>query len=155
MNPTITHNLDQADYQAKSFMSARTRYLLSAPFIYFMSVPMVLFHISIEIYHQVCFRLYGIPLVRSEKYFVYDRQLLPQLNWKEKINCYYCSYANNLFRYASEIGGRTERYWCPIKYHKKISQPHSQYEKFMENREAGNFREKWEELRDFSDIEKK
>jgi len=130
------------------------RYLLSAPFIYGMLFPSVLFHISIEIYQQVCFRLYGIPLVNFREYFFNDRQLLSQLNPWEKINCIYCSYVNNLLRYSVEIGGRTERYWCPIKYYRRVNKQHSQYSKFIDegNSKSENFREQWEELRDFSDL---
>ena len=120
-----------------------------------MLVPVIALHLAIEIYHQICFRLYGIPLVNSREYFIYDRQLLPYLNWWEKINCFYCSYVNNFFRYCVEIGGRTERYWCPIKYSKRVSHTHSQYSKFVDYLDAKNFHEKWSELRNFSDIQPK
>jgi len=40
------------------------RYLLSAPFIYGMIVPALIWNLGLEIYHQICFRLYGIPLVK-------------------------------------------------------------------------------------------
>ena len=137
----------------KSFFPINFRYLFSMPFIYGMFFPALFLHLCLEIYHQVCFRIYGIPLVKEEEYFIYDRQLLPYLNWLEKINCVYCSYVNNLFRYAVEIGGRTERYWCPIKYHRRVSGAHSQYNKFVDFPDAKNFREQWEKLRDFSDLE--
>lgn len=129
------------------------RYVLSIPFIYGMFFPAVIFHLCIEIYHQVCFRLYRIPLVNYREYFIYDRQLLSLLNPWEKINCIYCSYVNNLIRYSSEIGGRTERYWCPIKYYRRITNPHSQYDKFIKGTDPKKMREQWEELRDFSDLE--
>ncbi|MCD4811839.1 hypothetical protein K8R14_04570 [bacterium] len=129
------------------------KYLLSAPFIYGMFTPSVVFHIAIEIYHQICFRLYGIPLVDSKEYFIYDRQLFDMLNTWEKINCKYCSYINNLIRYSAEIGGRTERYWCPIKYYRRVDNVHSQYTKFVDGDDEKEMREKWEELRDFSDLE--
>ena len=128
------------------------KYFLSMPFIYGMIVPAVFFHLCIEIYHQFCFRLYGIPLVKGNDYFVYDRQLLPYLKLWEKANCIYCSYVNNLIRYSAEIGGRTERYWCPIKYARRIDDVHSHYPKFVDYLDAKKFREKWEELRDFSDV---
>ncbi|MFA6106305.1 MAG: hypothetical protein WC745_01385 [Patescibacteria group bacterium] len=128
------------------------RYVFSMPFIYGMIIPALFFHIGLEIYHQVCFRIYRIPRVKSQEYFIYDRQLLPYLNWFEKFNCVYCSYVNNLIRYAAEIGGRTERYWCPIKYARRMEKPHSQYPKFVDYLDAENFRKKWSELRDFSDI---
>lgn len=128
------------------------RYLLSAPFIYGMIVPAIIWHLTIEIYHQVCFRLYGIPRVQSKDFFLYDRQLLSILNLWEKVNCLYCSYVNNLLRYSIEIAGRTERYWCPIKYYRRISKAHSQYDKFVSSKDAKNFRQQWQELRDFSDL---
>lgn len=131
------------------------KHILSIPFIYGMIVPGVLFHLSLEIYHQVCFRLYGIPRVRSKDFFVYDRHKLPQLNWFEKFNCLYCSYFNNLMRYASEIAGRTERYWCPIKHAMHLKKTHSQYNKFVDYLDAEDFRKRWKELRDFSDMDGK
>ena len=129
------------------------KYAISTPFIYGMIIPSVIFHICIEIYHQICFRLYGIPLVNSKDYFIYDRQLLDMLNFSERINCKYCSYVNNLIRYSAEIGGRTERYWCPIKYYRRINNTHSQYSKFVEGDNLEELHEKWEELRDFSDLQ--
>ncbi len=128
------------------------RYTLSIPFIYGMLFPSLLFHLCIEVYHQICFRLYGIPLVNSKEYFIYDRPLLKMLNPLEKVNCIYCSYVNNLIRYSSEIGGRTERYWCPIKYYRRINNAHSQYDKFVDKKDIKDMRDKWEELRDFSDL---
>lgn len=131
------------------------RYLLSSPFIYSMIVPSIFFHLCLEIYHQICFRLYGIPLVMRKDYFIYDRQLMSQLNVWERINCRYCSYSNNLIAYAGEIGGRTERYWCPIKYYRRINNQHSQYNKFLSSKDSEELHKQWEELRDFSDIDKK
>jgi hypothetical protein len=128
------------------------RYLLSAPFIYGMIVPSIMWNIGIEIYHQICFRLYGIPTVKPKDFFVYDRQLLACLNYWEKLNCYYCSYVNNLIRYSAEIGGRTERYWCPIKYVRRVKDTHSQYAKFIDIKDEKKFRQEWSKLRDFSDI---
>lgn len=136
------------------FLPINWRYLLSAPFIYGMMIPAIAWNISIEIYHQICFRLYGIPTVNPRDYFVYDRQLLSCLNPWEKLNCYYCSYVNNLIRYSAEIGGRTERYWCPIKYVRRVKDTHSQYAKFIDIKDEKKFRQEWDKLRDFSDISK-
>lgn len=131
------------------------RYLLSAPFIYGMFIPAIIWNIALEIYHQICFRLYGIPTVDPNDYFIYDRQLMSCLNWWEKLNCYYCSYVNNLVRYSAEIGGRTERYWCPIKYVRRVKDTHSQYAKFIDIQDEKTFRQEWSKLRDFSDISQK
>lgn len=129
------------------------KFLISMPFIYGMIFPAIIFHVFLEIYHQVCFRLYSIPRVNRKEYFIYDRRLVPYLNWIEKINCIYCSYTNNLIRYAGEISGRTERFWCPIKHANRIKNHHSQYPLFVDYLDAENFRDKWEKLRDFSDLE--
>lgn len=126
------------------------KFILSAPFIYSLFVPAVCLHIFMELYHQVAFRLYGIPLVKARDYFVFDRALLSYLNWLEKANCWYCSYMNCLFAYCQEIGGRTERFWCPIKHARKTKGIHSQYSKFVDYLDAEEFRKKQDELRDFS-----
>lgn len=128
------------------------RFAVSAPFIYGALVPMAIFHVGIELYHQICFRLYRIPLVRPSKYFVYDRSLLPRLGALDRFNCYYCSYYNNLMAYASEIGARTERYWCPIKYARRLTRTHTQYNRFIGPEDSKDVVAMWEALRDFSDV---
>lgn len=139
----------------KTVFPINLKYLLSMPFIYGMIIPGLFFHLCLEIYHQICFRFYGIPRVKPGDYFIYNRRLLPYLNWIEKLNCFYCSYFNNLLQYAIEISGRTERYWCPIKYATKINQTHSQYNKFVDYLDAESFRDKLPELRNFSDLQPK
>ena len=94
------------------------RYSISVPFIYGMIIPLVLFDISTEIYHNICFRLYGIPLVKRSRYIKIDRHKLKYLSWYDKINCAYCGYGNGLMNYTQTIAARTEKYWCGIK-HKK------------------------------------
>jgi len=136
----------------KTIWPINFKYVLSMPFIYGMIVPFVLLHLGVQIYQHVCFRIYRIPRVKSKDYFIYDRHLLPYLNWLEKINCIYCSYGVNVLRFSMEIAARTERYWCPIKYAKRVEEPHSQYSKFVGYLDAKDFREKWEDLRDFSDV---
>jgi len=94
------------------------RHLISMPVIYFMIIPLVLFDICLEIYHQICFRLYKIPIVRRSQYIKIDRHKLKYLTRWEKLNCAYCGYANGLMHYASVIAGETEKYWCGIKHQK-------------------------------------
>lgn len=96
----------------------RWRHRASAPFIYAVLVPLVILDILIELYHRVCFPLYGLPLVERGKYIRLDRHLLPYLRWWERVNCTYCGYANGLLRYASAIASQTERYWCSIQHEK-------------------------------------
>ena len=141
-------------YPTKERISISARHLASMPFIYGMVLPVLLLDIGLEIYHHACFRLYRIPLVCRSEYFIYDRQFMERLNIVEKVNCFYCSYVNNLFAYACEIAGRTERYWCPIKYERRLNRMHSQYAKFMEADDADSYKAKWKALREFSDLEK-
>ena len=82
-------------------------------------------------------------------YFIFDRRLLPYLNWLEKLNCFYCSYFNCLVSYMKEIAGCTERYWCPIKHSKMLKDQHSNYEKFVDYADGEALREKWDDLRKF------
>jgi hypothetical protein len=91
------------------------RHWLGGPFIWAMIVPVVFADICVEIYHHVCFPLYGMSLVKRSQYIrVTDREKLPYLTRYEKIFCAYCGYVNGWFHYASVIAGRTEGYWCAI-----------------------------------------
>jgi hypothetical protein len=104
--------------QYKKYPERIYRHLVSMPFIYIMIVPLVVFDIWVEFYHQICFRLYKIPLVRRSAYIKIDRQKLKYLTRWERLNCAYCGYANGLMHYATVIAGETEKYWCGIKHAK-------------------------------------
>ncbi|MCK5460634.1 hypothetical protein KAI58_01480 [Candidatus Gracilibacteria bacterium] len=124
--------LNRKIYAKKLKFGLFLRYLVSAPFIYAMIIPAVIMHIFLEVYHQICFPLYGLPKVKAKDYFVFDRRHLPFLTLFEKINCVYCSYFNCLVSYLREVSARTERYWCPIKHANKLKDQHSQYNLFFD-----------------------
>ena len=113
-------------------MPKNLRHLLSAPFIYSMIIPTVIFDIFLWVYHSVAFPLYGIPKVKRSDYIIFDRKELDYLNLLQKINCLYCSYVNGFVVYLMEIAARTERYWCPIKAAKKPKFHHSWYHDFAD-----------------------
>jgi hypothetical protein len=97
------------------------RHYLSGPFIYAMAIPLVFLDIGLEIYHHVCFPLYGLPYVRRSSYIKIDRHRLAYLKLWDKVNCMFCGYANGLLRYASAIAAKTEQYWCGIKHQQDSS----------------------------------
>ncbi|PIS05272.1 MAG: hypothetical protein COT81_02000 [Candidatus Buchananbacteria bacterium CG10_big_fil_rev_8_21_14_0_10_42_9] len=99
-------------------------HLLFAPIIYAMIIPLVFLDICFEIYHRVCFPIYGIPYVKRSQYIIIDRHKLRYLNILQKLNCAYCGYANGLLKYASVIAGETEKYWCGIMHKRGIPLPH-------------------------------
>ena len=94
----------------------RLRHWLSAPLILGMIIPLVLFDISMEIYHRIAFPLYGLAYVKRSEYIKIDRHRLLYLSLLNKIWCAYCGYANGLVAYWVAIAGRTESYWCGIKH---------------------------------------
>ena len=54
------------------------RYLVSAPLIWVMIVPVVISDICLEIYHRIAFPIYGIPYVKRSRYIrILDREKLP------------------------------------------------------------------------------
>lgn len=97
-------------------------FLLSAPFIYGLIVPIAFFDICLTIYKTVCFRLYETPLPKRSEYVRIDRHKLSYLNWFQKLNCIYCGYANGLVAYAVRIAGDTEKYWCGIQHEKEFEE---------------------------------
>lgn len=109
------------------------RHIISIPFIWLMVIPIIIMDIALFLYQQTCFRLYGIKRVKRSNYIVLDRHKLKYLSLVDKVNCAYCGYANGLFAYTTEIGARTEEYWCSIKHKKntKIYSP-KHHEKFIE-----------------------
>jgi hypothetical protein len=102
----------------KQYPDRFVRHWISGPFLYGMFVPIVFLDLCIEIYHRICFPLYGIPLVNRSEYVKFDRAKLAYLSAFDKLSCTYCSYANGIFAYAVAIAGKTEAYWCGIKHAK-------------------------------------
>lgn len=125
----------------ESIFSARVREVLSIPFIYSMIFPAIFLDLFLFIYQNTAIRLYKIPLVKRSDYISFDRKELDYLNLIQKINCLYCSYVNWLFSYAVEVGGRTEKYWCPIKSAKKMKVSHDWQRYFADYGDPEWFRE--------------
>lgn len=128
--------------------SAKLRNIISSPFIYSMIVPIAFFDLTITVYQQICFRLYGIRRVKRSDYIVLDRHQLAYLNGVQKLNCLYCGYGNGVVAYTREVLARTEQYWCPIKHARKVVGSHRRYGKFLDYGEGEDYREQVIKLRD-------
>ena len=85
--------------------------------------------------------------MKRSQYLALDRKKLSYLTFVQKLNCLYCDYANGVFAYASEIGGRTEWYWCPIKHPDNALRSHDHYDQFIEFGESDDFAKKHREQR--------
>jgi hypothetical protein len=128
-------------------LTIRSQNLLTAPIIYGMIVPLVLFDLSVSFYQLTCFPIYGITRVKRSRYIVMDHRHLGYLNIIEKVNCMYCSYAVGMLGYASEIAARTEQYFCPIKHARKTLGESARYAYFLEYGDAEEYYAKAEKLR--------
>lgn len=128
-------------------LDAPLLYVLSAPVIYAAIFPLLLLDLTVTVYQRICFPIYGIPRVARAEYFVYDRGLLPYLNWIERLHCAYCSYANCLMAYAREILARTEQFWCPIKHARNPAHAHDRYHRFFDYGDGERYRAELERLR--------
>lgn len=135
--------------------NSRLAVALTAPLIYAGFLPFLLVDAFVTVYTKVCFPLYGIPRVRRADYLVFDRADLPYLNAVEKLNCFYCSYANGVAAYLREAGARTEQYWCPIKHARRLASVHEGYTRFFEFGDAQAYREGLERLRRQYEVETK
>jgi hypothetical protein len=108
------------------------RYLVAGPLIWLMIVPIMIADVFVEIYHHICFPIYGIKLVKRSQYIrIVDRAKLPYLTWTEKIGCAYCGYVNGWLHYASVIAGRTEDYFCAISHLESRGYKPSEHEKIF------------------------
>jgi hypothetical protein len=122
----------------------RPQNLITGPIIYSMIIPLVVTDIFISFYQWTCFPIYGIKKVKRGDYIIFDRQNLNYLNFIEKFHCTYCAYGSGMIAYISEIVGRTEQYFCPIKHARKILGTHTRYAHFLEFGEAENYEAKLE-----------
>lgn len=120
---------------------------LTAPIIYSFAVPLILFDLCLMFYQLTCFPIYGIAKVKRSDYFSYDHRHLAYLNVIEKLDCLYCSYANGLMAFATEIVARTEQYFCPIKHAQKLLGSHSRNQYFLEYGDASDLHKRLNEIR--------
>lgn len=104
------------------------KHILSIPFIWAPLFSGLIMHLFVFVYQAVGFRLYGIERIRIRDYVFFDRSKLSYLSTLNKINCAYCSYMNGLCYYMSEIGRRTEYYWCGIKHKNQPDNPAFAYQ---------------------------
>ena len=128
--------------------SAPPATVLTAPVIYSLILPLALIDLWASAYQAICFRAYRLPRVRRSEYLVFDREALAYLNWIERLNCWFCEYANGVAAYVREIASRTEQYWCPIKHALKITNPHKRYQAFVEYGDADGYRARLDRLRE-------
>lgn len=134
---------------------SRWAVMLSCPFLYACAVPFALLDLFASVYQAVCFPIYGIPRVRRGDHIVFDRVKLRYLNALERLNCFYCSYANGVAAYAGEIAARTEQHWCPIQHDRHPKAPHSRYGRFLNYGDRDAYRDRVKEVRrDFRDLER-
>ncbi len=120
---------------------ASLRSIVSSPFIYTMIIPFSLLDLFVSTYQAICFPLYRIPSVSRSQYIVIDRHQLSCVNAIEKFNCICCDYVNGVIAYVREISARTEQYWCPIRYARKVLDPHRRYARFADFGDADTFQD--------------
>jgi len=118
------------------------KYLLSIPFIWAVLFPAMILDLFVEVYHRICFPLYGIPTAKRSNYIKIDRNKLSYLNIVDKVNCTYCGYGNGLAAYFVRIAGDTEKYLCGIKHkkYKNFEEP-KHHKSFLEYGDEKNFKE--------------
>ena len=121
--------------------------VLTSPLIYVCVVPFLLLDLAVALFQAVCFPIYGIPRVQRRDYLIYDRGHLAYLNAIEKVACVYCSYANGLLAYITEIAARTQQHFCPIKHARKILGTHGRYKRFLGYGDGENYEARLEEYR--------
>ena len=126
---------------------ANPLYIITSPIIYAVIIPLAFLDIAVFIYQQICFRVYGIPIVPRSDYIVIDRQHLDYLNAIEKFNCMYCGYGNGLIAYIREVFARTEQFWCPIKHAKSSLRHHHYVDRFVDYGDVANYKQQLAILR--------
>lgn len=135
-------------YWRKGYHEKLLSHLFSIPFIWAPLPFFIITDIFIEIYHQVCFPIYGLEKVRRQEYIqIVDRNKLKYLKLREKLGCMYCGYVNGLLLYQKEIAGRTESYWCGVMHQNKPGfkvDPNQVILDFPKFGDENKFREKYE-----------
>ena len=109
----------------KHLRTTRLLVILSSPLIYACVLPFLLLDAAVAIYQLTI----------------------------ERVGCIYCSYANGLLGFVTEVAARTEQYFCPIKHARPLVGMHSRYARFLPYGDARAYREQSAALaRAYSDL---
>lgn len=120
------------------------KHIIVIPIVSTCIIPLSFFDLWVEIYHRICFPLYGIPYVKRGDYIRIDRHKLDYLNIFQKIYCVYCGYANGAIQYWVKIAAETEYYWCGIQHNESdtfIAPAH--HRDFIKYGDKDEFKEKY------------
>lgn len=120
-------------------LNADPLFIITAPIIYILIVPLLILDLFIFLYKIICFPVYKMNAINRRDYVVIDRHKLAYLNIFEKFNCVYCGYANGLLSYAGEIASATEQFWCPIKHSRRVKNPNYRYWNFIDYADADSY----------------
>ena len=134
-------------FSYKYLSRARFSFLITLPSILIMVAPAILLDIAGSFYQAINLRAYEIPMVDRKRYIFLDRYALKHLNFMEKFFCIYCGYFNGVMQYVSEIAARTEEFWCPIKYSKKVGFKHKRYANYLEHENTTEYHAKRKKIR--------
>lgn len=132
----------------KYIATAPLPFMLTIPIIWSVLLPAFILDLFVTVYQTICFPIYKITKVQRSEYIIIDRHRLGYLNAIEKLNCMYCSYVNGLMGYVSEVAGRTEQFWCPIRHSKRTLSMHRQYVNFLKYGESKEYHQKLDKLRE-------
>lgn len=113
---TLSQHKKLKSWLPSYILHSRFLAVITAPLIYIGFFPFLFLDAFLAIYQGVCFPIYGIPRVIRADYLIFDRGRLKYLNLVERLNCAYCSYANGLCAYVTEVAARTEQHGYPIKH---------------------------------------
>ena len=115
---------------------------LSIPLIYILIIPFSFMDLTVTIYQHACFRLWGLARVRRGEHVIFDRNHLPHMNWRERLNCMYCDYAQGVIAYVSAVTHQTEHFWCPVKHKTNIHGQSGAYEGYIGRDDTAGYRDK-------------
>lgn len=119
-------------------------YLVTAPFIYSLILPIAVLDLAVRVYQRLCFPAWRIPRVDRTRYIIFDRHRLPYLSALQKFNCSYCAYTNGVLAFVTEVASRTEAFFCPIKHQTPPEGRHRRYDDFLQFGDAAGFRDQQE-----------
>lgn len=145
----MTSIAERATDQAQTKPVPLALHIVAMPFIYAVVVPIALLDALVSLYQWICFPIWSIPQTARSRFLRFDRAKLAVLNPLQKLNCFYCSYANGVLAYATEVASKTEQYWCPIKHADEPADVHKRYKAFARHDSDHNeLSRHWRALRD-------
>ena len=91
------------------------RHIIVLPFAVVFLVPLVVFDISLSLFHRIVFGICKMKKVNRKTHFKVDQMKIAQLSKMQRFFAIYILYLRGIMNFGAKIAQECEYYWCQVR----------------------------------------